>query len=356
MININASELIELLESTPNTQNIMLSGKHGIGKSCIIEQYFTEKGIPVVIMFLGQMSDPGDLIGLPHKDTKTNKTDFLPPYWFPTDNKPIVLFLDELNRARPEILQTIMDLVLNKTLAGKKLPEGSQVITAVNHGDEYQLTDLDPALVSRFNVYNFTPTPSEWLIWAEKNNIDQRVIKFIEENKNFLDSDGLSNDNEDDMEKSPNRRSWQWVSELLPNLDIRSKFAKKAIAGIIGVRIASLFLESITDDHLISAKEILNDFQKCKSKLKEYKLFEMAIVNENIFRFFETEDIEENKKNNILKQFRLFVKFLFNLDSNEFMAHFISLFESTNYPNTNLFIIKETPEIYKEITNFIKNL
>lgn len=38
----------------------------------------------------------------------------MPPYWFPVDGKPIVLFLDELNRARPEVLQTIMDLALNR--------------------------------------------------------------------------------------------------------------------------------------------------------------------------------------------------------------------------------------------------
>lgn len=55
-------------------------------------------------LFLGQMSDPGDLLGLPTKDEATGKTTFMPPYWFPIDDKPIVLFLDELNRARPEIL------------------------------------------------------------------------------------------------------------------------------------------------------------------------------------------------------------------------------------------------------------
>ena len=48
----------------------------------------------------------------------------------PIDGKPIVLFLDELNRARPEILQTIMDLALNRTLAGRALPDGSRIITS----------------------------------------------------------------------------------------------------------------------------------------------------------------------------------------------------------------------------------
>jgi MoxR-like ATPase len=99
------------------------------------------------------MSDPGDLIGLMHKDEGTGRSIFLPPYWWPVDGKPIVLFLDELNRARPEILQSVHELALNKTLAGKRLPGGSVVVSAVNEGEDYQLTDLDPALVSRFNLY-----------------------------------------------------------------------------------------------------------------------------------------------------------------------------------------------------------
>ena len=136
----------------PAAQNIMLTGRHGIGKSQILTRYFEARGMKVVTLFLGQMSDPGDLIGLPTKNAETGKTDFMPPYWFPTDGKPVVLFLDELNRARPEVLQTIMDLALNRKLAGRSLPEGSRLISAVNDGEEYQLTDLDPALVSRFNV------------------------------------------------------------------------------------------------------------------------------------------------------------------------------------------------------------
>ena len=162
-INITTQDLLEILDQTPATQNIMLVGRHGIGKSEILTQYFSAKGMKVVALFLGQMSDPGDLIGLPSKaefSTGENgnkvlvRTEFIPPYWWPLNDEPIVLFLDELNRARPEVLQTIMDLALNRKLAGRLLPEGSRIISAVNAGEEYQLTDLDPALVSRFNIYN----------------------------------------------------------------------------------------------------------------------------------------------------------------------------------------------------------
>ena len=185
-IAINSKELLTLLEVTPSWQNIMLTGRHGIGKSQILTKYFESQGVTVKTLFLGQMSDPGDLLGLPNKDEETGRTTFMPPYWFPIDGKPIVLFLDELNRARPEILQTVMDLVLNRKLAGRALPEGSRIISACNDGEEYQLTDLDPALVSRFNIYTFRPSVEEWLLWAELEGLDERVISFISANPDML--------------------------------------------------------------------------------------------------------------------------------------------------------------------------
>ena len=205
-ISPNITELKQLLEATPASHNIMLVGNHGIGKSEILTEFFKEKGMPVVALFLGQMADPGDLIGLPTKDEKTGKTDFMPPYWFPIDGKPIVLFLDELNRARPEILQTVMDLALNRKLAGKLLPEGSRIISAVNAGDQYQLTDLDPALVSRFNIVNFKPTAEEWLLWARKAQLDPRVSGFIDENRMWLDKDPDAKEGADTgLDKTPDR-------------------------------------------------------------------------------------------------------------------------------------------------------
>ena len=88
-IMINTSELKETLELTPSTQNVMLVGKHGIGKSEILTSFFNSKGMKVVTLFLGQMADPGDIIGIPSKVEKqdadgnvSSQTDFTPPYWF----------------------------------------------------------------------------------------------------------------------------------------------------------------------------------------------------------------------------------------------------------------------------------
>ncbi len=351
-VNITSEELKIILDKTPSEQNIMLVGKHGIGKSKIITEYFSKKKIKVVSLFLGQMSDPGDLIGLPHKDEKTQKTNFMPPFWFPIDDEPIVLFLDELNRARPEILQTIMDLTLNKKLAGKSLPKGSRVISAVNDGEEYQLTDLDPALVSRFNVYNFTPTASEWLVWANKNKIDKRIIEFIKENPRELDSY-----NEEGLEKTPDRRAWVRVSDILKNLPDDDILLKKVLSGIIGVASSVKFVDYFSNnEQLVSADLLMRDFKKYISKVKKYDIAKLSLVNENVFKFFETSSYKDGEKELVKNNLFNFVDYLSKEKSKEKMAHFISIFEHTSYPKTNLLIMTEIPKLYKKITDFIKNL
>ena len=354
-VKINARELESLLAATPASQNIMLTGKHGIGKSQILEKFFTARGERVVILFLGQMSDPGDLIGLPRLDETTGKTLFMPPYWFPTDGKPVVLFLDELNRARPEVLQTIMDLTLNRMLAGRKLPEGSRVISAVNDGEEYQLTDLDPALVSRFNIYEFKPTAQEWLLWAAKAGLDSRVIDFISENPEMLDGAAFTREDQG-LEKSPDRRGWERVSKVLQTNEV-TPLLKTVIAGIVGMPAASKFFAVINQKHLPSAKEILlGDFAKQRPALKKCITPELAAVNESIFRFIETKGYEEKDAAKVAKNFAAYFEFLSGEKFREAQAHFVSQYSSSLYPLTMSFVIMQCPELFKKITTFVKSI
>ena len=353
-ININVKELKNLLDSTPYTHNIMLSGKHGIGKSRIITDHFSAKGQKVVTLFLGQMSDPGDLIGLPNKDEKTGKTVFMPPYWFPTDNQPVVLFLDELNRARPEILQTIMDLALNRKLAGRELPAGSRIVSAVNDGEEYQLTDLDPALVSRFNIYNFRPTVGEWVLWASNAGIDKHVISFIEGNNRMLDGDGAATDTSSSLEKTPDRRGWERVSDIIKATPTVTSTTKKVIAGIVGAKAAAEFFESFNQGSILSAEAILKHFDGQKSTLDKYQAHDLAIINESIFRCIENDKQGTNEvaADNLIK----YMSWLANGGKRESMAHFCSVFEGATYTKANLFMMSKAPRCFKTITEFIKNL
>ena len=352
-ITINNKELLTLLEVTPSWQNIMLTGRHGIGKSQILTKYFEAQGVTVKTLFLGQMSDPGDLLGLPNKDEETGKTTFMPPYWFPIDGKPIVLFLDELNRARPEILQTVMDLVLNRKLAGRALPEGSRIISACNDGDEYQLTDLDPALVSRFNIYTFRPSVEEWLLWAEREGLDERVISFISANPDMLDRSGDTKEDQG-LEKDPDRRAWEKVARLLENLQNPMPVHQKIAAGIVGIQAASqLFLSFRKDD--LTPEAVLTDFKSVKKKLDKYELHQFSLLNEALARFFETEKTATLEREMVCQNLKAYHDYLLK-NNREAYAHFVSLIDGTGYRQMLLLINKEMPETYKQIVEFIQTL
>ena len=347
---IDSTELGALLQKTPAAQNIMLTGKHGIGKSQILTNYFEAQGMKVVTLFLGQMSDPGDLIGLPTKNAETGKTDFMPPYWFPTDGKPVVLFLDELNRARPEVLQTIMDLALNRKLAGRSLPEGSRLISAVNDGEEYQLTDLDPALVSRFNVYAFRPTAQDWLMWAEKNGIDPRVTGFISSQPEWLDTEvGGLDDTDTSLEKTPDRRAWEKVSAAIAAEEELAPVYKKILSGIVGVRAASAFFQFLSSDNIVNAEDVLLRFSKCEKKLLGYEIHQLAKVNDSIFRYLENQELKSRKT--AAKNLISYVEIL--AAKKEALAHFASIFNEGKHKRAIAFIVMDAAPVYKKMTSFI---
>ena len=352
-IAINSKELETLLEVTPSWQNIMLTGRHGIGKSQILTNYFESKGMRVVALFLGQMSDPGDLLGLPAKDEATGKTTFMPPYWFPVDGQPVVLFLDELNRARPEILQTVMDIVLNRKLAGRLLPEGSRIISACNDGDEYQLTDLDPALVSRFNIYTFRPSVEEWLLWATRKGLDERVINFIQTNPELLDRSGDTKE-EQGLEKDPDRRAWEKVARVMENISDPKQVHQKIVAGIVGVQAAAKLFLSLQKG-LLTPQELLADFKRAKQQLDQYQLHQLSLVNDTLCRCFETDQIETMERTQVRENLKAYHDYLAK-NHREAYAHFVTLVDGTGYKRMLLFINKELPKTYKQIIEFIQSL
>lgn len=364
---VNTKQLHFILDNTPAEQNIMLIGKHGIGKSRILEDYFSKKGAKVVTLFLGQMSDPGDLIGLPEKNEKTGKTDFMLPYWFPTDDTPIVLFLDELNRARPEVLQTIMDLTLNRKLAGKKLPQGSRIISAVNNGAEYQLTDLDPALVSRFNIYEFAPTVENWIEWAKEAGLDGRVISFIEENPEYLDSDEEAEEN---LERTPDRRSWERTSNIIKNDSDLTNDHLVLLSGIIGNKAASLFYKHVQKTAVITPKELLSSFESVKEKLEGLTVPQFSELNKGIVKFLEqfaeTSDEGQNLASgtgaaagsktaagsgstDVIRNLNSYFDYLSLSNRKEIQAHFVSLLDAEKYPAALNLISDKGQDLYKKI-------
>jgi MoxR-like ATPase len=354
-IRINVRELLEILDGTPAAQNILLVGRHGIGKSQILTQHYARRGLAVVALFLGQMSDPGDLIGLPMKDAddaRAGRTVFLPPYWWPADGRPVALFLDELNRARPEILQSVHDLALNRTLAGRRLPEGSVIVSAINAGEEYQVTDLDPALASRFNIYELAPEVDEWIEWARASGVDRRVVDFIQHNGLHLEQTGPL---ADPLDKAPDRRAWVRVAELVAGKETLTPVLVKAIAGIVGAQAAVAFQRFLGDKARIGPEDALFKLDdKLAAVLRGTSVQDLVHLNRDILHYVEDQapKLTPAKQRKILAGVEKYVDFMRSGKQTEVVADFINLTERPELARASG-VLLSSPAITKLLTDYV---
>ena len=190
---------------------VLLRGRHGVGKSQVVYLIAGDMDMPVVERRASQMTE-GDLLGLPDTaDTTINgrkATTWNAPDWLVTAcEQPVVLFLDEVDRATLEVRQGLFELTDSRKLNGWYLHEDTLIVAAVNggeHGAQYQVGEMDPAELDRWTVFDVEPTDEDWLTWAKDGVVDTIVWDFINQNRQHLE-------HKTDFEPNkvyPSRRSW----------------------------------------------------------------------------------------------------------------------------------------------------
>jgi len=194
---------------------VLLRGRRVIDKSQVVYQLAANAGLPVVERRASQMIE-GDLVGLP--SVEGNRTSFNPPDWFKQAcEEPVCLFLDEVDRATLEVRQGIFELTDSRKLNGHVLHPDTIIFAAVNggeHGEQYQVNEMDPAELDRWSVWDIEPTVEDWLSWA-KNNVDGLIWDFINQNRNHLEHQGDIEPNK----RYPSRRSWDRLDKVLKQAD-----------------------------------------------------------------------------------------------------------------------------------------
>jgi len=312
----SVKEIELIFQQTPIDQPILLKGGHGIGKSQILNQIGASLGYDrVITLFLGQAADAGDIIGLPTRipveinGEQTFVTDFAPPKWWPRDmSEKVIIFLDELNRGKPEIMQCIMDMVLNRKLNGRDLPPMTRIVGAMNPIDDgyYQVEDLDPAFVDRWNIYDFRPAVDEWVDWAFNNKVNPLVRTFITHHPDHLDPPSSKDTKAQDV--NPSRRSWVRVSDTLnrnPDL-LESKnlnILVNILLGVIGTRSTSSFRKFIKEvKHNLTPDVILEKWDdEVKKSIGAMQVLDTMQINQNI-EYFIKEKFDQIKKKKELGQ------------------------------------------------------
>ena len=262
---------IKTLTSTirflPADISVLVRGPHGIGKSQVAAQLAEDEGKTLIDRRLSQMSE-GDMVGLP--ELVDGVTRFCPPDWYARACKePTVLLLDELNRATPEVMQAAFQIVLDRELNGHRLHEGTRVVACINASAEYEVNEMDPALLDRFWVCDLEPSDEDWLTWAA-DRIHPMIQSFIRQNPAHL----RHKEAVEPGKVYPSPRSWERVDSSLKAAGIVDDHSSPAFypicLGLLGVEASISFKEFCkTYEAQVSAEDILNDFAKVKPLLAD---------------------------------------------------------------------------------------
>jgi hypothetical protein len=197
-------------------------GHSGIGKTAKVKQHckkpvlWNGKEYPGYAVFdvpIAQFEEMGDLHGMPSRHIKIAKagkgepeerwvpeevltgwqrdgwdimpsggvrTMYAPPDWVPSCEGPAILLLDDWNRASVRIIKGIMQLLQNYGMVSWKLPKGCNIVLTANPDEQdYLVTSLDAAILTRFRSITLTHDAKEWAIWAQGAGLDPRGINYV---------------------------------------------------------------------------------------------------------------------------------------------------------------------------------
>ena len=209
----------------------------------------------------------GDLLGMPSPEmvevNGEQASVFRPFAWFiQACTSPCVLFFDEVDRAVTEVRQGLFELTDSRKLAGWSLHPETRIISAVNggeHGDQYQVNEMDPAELGRYTVFDVEPTVEDWLDWA-KAEVDGVVWDFINQNRSHLE-------HSDDFEPNkvyPSRRSWKRFSDCVTEGGLMGDESTPVVfnlaCGFLGFEAAVAFNDFVkTYERQVTVEDIIEE-------------------------------------------------------------------------------------------------
>ena len=275
---------------------VLMRGPTGVGKSQLARAAAEELTLPYIDVRLSTMSE-GDFGGYPDiegmKETGV-MTFCMPSFFVRACREPVVLMLDEVNRALPGVMQGAFQLVLDRELGNDKngnpyrLHPETRVIAAVNHGAEYDVNEMDPALLRRFWVSDIVPTAADWIDWAKDNDIDPILVDFIRQNPAHLRVDPTQ---VEPGTVAPNPASWHRLDTSLAHMQMAPSTVCGqqnpgffAIAsGFVGTEAAIALTDFVEKYELvITAEDILDNYKDVEDRIAAQTASGLAHVIEKL--------------------------------------------------------------------------
>lgn len=251
----------------PNFLVPMLHGPAGTGKTSVVYQVAEDLDFDRVVMIRAAEMRPEDLTGPPFP-YEEGYSQFHPPMvllqltkeWHEKKKAEferlkaegkvegeykmpgkVVLFLDELPNAHPDVQATLHSLILDRTFGVENftLLDSVHIIAAGNRREDgahvYEMSAPMRTRIAPHIVVH--PSPEEWVQWARKNDIHPAIIAFLPQHEElFYDYDKKSK-----ALTYASYRTWAMASEVCKSIK-DMEILRKALAGTVGPGAASEFM------------------------------------------------------------------------------------------------------------------
>lgn len=309
----------------------LISGKHGIGKSQMVKSVADDLG-GVCITIEGGTLKEGEITGLPYqyKDENGNiRFRFLPYYAvervqneqkriflmsgnsiaestllgdenrYAIENltadekiariesgeiKPVIVFIDEINRTENSVYKELMNILLTRSVNGYAFPWWVLFVGAMNPSTQnslYATNEMDPAQLDRFLKIKVSDNTKEWLKYGKNAGISSEILRFVQDNPKCLSNH--EKELQDDEKPTPSPRGWDMVDTLLKSEPMLRRFfsdaendpkivekdMKNLVAAKLGSSVATMFFASlVSQTRALMPEEIFADDENL-SKLSE---------------------------------------------------------------------------------------
>jgi hypothetical protein len=184
-----------IIKGVSTGKNILLEGSHGAGKTSLALEVAQKLGLRLKYFSAPTLDPFADLVGIPVPVVDDGTRRLL--YLRQEDvTQAEIIFFDELNRAHPKVLNTVFELIQFRSINGEKLPHLRSVIAVINPaGSNYQVQELDPALVDRFHIHlSLTAGPSrDWFISRFGPRLGNVILDWFETDLDHKQREQISN-------------------------------------------------------------------------------------------------------------------------------------------------------------------
>lgn len=348
MISVNnAARLVKraiLANIATDKENVaitpLISGKHGIGKSAIVKTVAKDLGGTCITIEGGTLKE-GEITGLPYQYENARgeaQFKFLPYYAVEriqeqerllfeqagktieendvlsgTENryaqndlapqekinlllsgkvKPVIIFVDEINRTENTVYKELMNILLTKTVNGYQFPWWVFFVGAMNPSTQnsvYATNEMDPAQLDRFLKLKVTSNTSEWIRYGKKAGISPAILQFIKENPKCLSESAAELDDEEKPTPSP--RGWDMVDTILSSEPLLQPFftakensenvvakdMKELVSAKLGGTVATMYFASLVENvNAFTAEEVFADNEKLSTVAPAMKKMPVA--------------------------------------------------------------------------------